>query len=71
MTDAQLYREAVRLSGLSARQFTTRIAWHDERTGRRWSDGGPMADRVRENLQWFVALSPRDRQRVVSILTQR
>ena len=70
MTDAELYHEAVRISGLSSRRFAVRIAWRDERTARRWMEGDVMPALVHERLTWFLALPERERTRLVSIVTR-
>lgn len=71
MLDAELYREAVERSGLSANHFCEWIAWRDERTGRRWKAGDPMPPIVRARLMWFVALSPRRCALLVSLVRPR
>lgn len=46
-----LLRQAIKSSGLSARQYAKQILLRDERTVRRWLAGDPMPRAVIEFLQ--------------------
>ena len=72
MTDAELIREAVQLSGLSARVYAELVlVERDERSVRRWSSGdNPLPRRLRPWLRWYVALTPDQRDRLTDALTQ-
>lgn len=66
MTDAELIREAVKKSGLSARAFAENITWRDERTVRRWMSGDQeLPTNARKQLEWFIALSDPQRKALV------
>ena len=66
MTDPELIRSAVALSGLSARQFAERLLGRDERTVRRWSSGAiAIPPQARAWLDWWLACSPSLRSRIV------
>lgn len=70
MTDPELIREAVKLSGLSSRAFAEEIVWRDERTVRRWNAGAsPMPPHVRAKLEWFTRLTPAKRSTYVDAAT--
>ncbi len=69
MTDADLLREAITASGLSARRFAVAILWRDERTVRRWLAGDEIPDVVRTGLVRWIALRPATRDRLVVALT--
>jgi hypothetical protein len=51
LSDAELVREAITASGLSARRFAA-LVWRDERTVRRWVNGqSPIPGTVRVLLE--------------------
>lgn len=56
MTDIELLRTAIDVSGMSARQFAVSVLLRDERTVRRWLAGDrPIPQVVLEHLQTLVA----------------
>lgn len=59
MTDAQLLRRAIDLSGLPDRQFAIGVAEVNERTVRRWLFAGPA-----------LQLKPRDRRRLTEYIEE-
>ncbi len=69
MTDAELAREAVRLSGLSQRRFARYLVGRSERTMTNWLAGHPMPDAARDWLTRFVSLTERERRETVARLT--
>jgi len=73
MTDADLARAAVKLSGLSGPDFARVVAFgRSERTLRYWVSGSrDLTAGVRDLLEWFVNLSPGQRGVVVKHLLGR
>lgn len=56
MTDAELLRDAIEASGLSARRFAVEVLIRDERTVRRWLAGdSPIPTVV---VEWLRAYKP-------------
>lgn len=50
-SDAQLIREAIKATGLSARRFAA-LVWRDERTVRRWvNEQSPVPNTVKDLLK--------------------
>lgn len=70
--DAELIREAVAVSGLSARRFAERVISRDERTVRLWTSGKNAIPPVaRAWLEHWIGLPARERARIVAALDGR
>ena len=59
IADLALLSAAIRLSGLSARQFAVRVLIRDERTLRRWIAGkSPIPKAVRLKCESLISSAP-------------
>lgn len=67
MSDAELVAAAITRSGLSARQFATKVMGRDERTIRRWLAGEVLPDQAREWLLALESVTPRPRSLTVKL----
>lgn len=72
MTDHELILAAIDAAGLSARRFAEWLLGRDERTVRRWSAGQiAIPPHARAWLVWWLALSDRERRRLVTLASRR
>lgn len=69
MTDSDLIQAAIEASGLSARRFAERFLTRDERTIRRWvTSEQDIPEVARRRLEWFMALPPTPREKLIALL---
>lgn len=71
MTDAELVKRAVILSGLSQATFAEEICWRSNVVISRWKAGQAMPETVRRRLRWFVEhLTDAQRARFIDAINQ-
>lgn len=70
-TDADILRQAITASGLSARRFAVIVLWRDERTVRRWLAGDAMPAVVRDGLIRWMTIPAARRSRMIDDISRR